>query len=52
MASRNSDGTRILKSENDKGARHTGENIVIGRSDNDTVDVRQANTSFRPGRSG
>ena len=52
MASRNTDGSRLLKSENDRSARHTGNKVVIGRSVNDSVEVREENTNFRPSENG
>lgn len=48
MASRNSDGSRIRKLENDRSVRHTGSKVVIGRSTNDSVEARKENTSSRP----
>ena len=48
MASRTTSGTRILKRENDKSVRHTGNKLVVGRSSDDSVAAREDNTAFRP----
>lgn len=48
MGSRNTDGTRILKTENLVSVRQEAERISLTRSSDDTVTSRTVNTSFRP----
>lgn len=52
MASRNYDGTVILKSANVRGLRHTGTRNVVGRSDTDAVVSRKNNTGYRLAKDG